>query len=243
VIVRADGLTKRFGDLLVLRDVSLSLSMGEHLAVLGPSGCGKTTLLRILLGLEEPTSGTMEGSLSRAGYLPQETLLFPWKTLIENLELPLEVRGIRREERRQAVEGHLERFGLLGFETSFPHELSGGMRQRAALLRSLLTGADAFVLDEPFGALDTLTRHRLQEWFMRLLHEVGQAIVFVTHDVDEAIVLSDRMVLLTERPASVLGEVPVDLAMEDRESRYKETFGAVRTQAMERIQRGATDVQ
>ena len=240
MIVRAERLAKRFGDLLVLRDISLSLSEGDRLAVLGPSGCGKTTLLRILLGLEKATSGFVEGTLSRAGYLPQESLLFPWKTLLQNLELPLELQGTGREARRRAVEDHLERFGLHGFEGAFPSELSGGMRQRAALLRALLTGATTFVLDEPFGALDTLTRHRLQDWLSALLREVGQAAVFVTHDVDEAIVLSDRAILLSERPAAVLGELTVALTPDDRANRYGEPFGAARASVMNLIRQGAS---
>jgi len=235
VIVRAVGLTKRFGDLDVLRDISLSLSEGERLAILGPSGCGKTTLLRILLGLESASSGSIESSLPRSGYLPQETLLFPWKTVMENLELPLQVRGERKDERQVSIRSRLPRFGLEGFGGSYPHELSGGMRQRAALLRALLAGATSLVLDEPFGALDTLTRYQLQVWLSDLLDELQQTLLFVTHDLDEAILLSERVLVLSGRPASVAGSYASTLEREERVNRFGRPFSEARERLLRLI--------
>jgi len=235
VRIRAEGLSKRFGELEVLRDVLLTVENAEHVAILGPSGCGKTTLLRILLDLEEPTSGRVDGRLARAGYLPQDALLFPWKRLLDNVALPMQIAGVDRETRRQAVLDRLPRFGLAGFEKAYPQELSGGMRQRAALLRAVLTGADSLVLDEPFGALDTLTRHRLQDWLAALSTELPGTLLFVTHDLDEAIVLARRVVLLSERPATVVGEVAVELTVEARRDRLGPGFSGVRDEVMRRI--------
>lgn len=241
MIVEAKGLFKRFGELQVLRDLSLRIAEGDHMALLGPSGCGKTTLLRILLGLASHDEGTVSSSLSRAGYLPQDALLFPWKTVMANLELPMQIAGTGSEERQRAVRDKLERFGLRGFEAAFPHELSGGMRQRAALLRAVLAGAESLVLDEPFGALDTLTRHRLQQWLLDLVVELDQTLVFVTHDVDEAVILAKRVVLLTERPASVLGERMIHLNADARRSRHARGFAEARDDLLRLILREDQD--
>jgi len=230
---------KRFGDLEVLRDVSLTLGERETVALLGPSGCGKTTLLRIILGLERADEGRVMGALDRAGYLPQGGLLFPWKTVIENAALPLQIRGVDRATRRAAVAEHLPAFGLIGFETAYPHELSGGMVQRVALLRALMTGCPVLVLDEPFGALDVLTRHRMQDWLAELIGRLDRAMLFVTHDLEEAIALAERIVILSARPASVLGERPIRLARVERTDRLGRPFLAARDRLLSLIQGGA----
>jgi len=235
------GIRKRFGDLEVLRDVSLRLGDREAVALLGPSGCGKTTLLRILLGLEPADEGEITGALDRAGYLPQGGLLLPWKTVTENAELPLQIRGVDRAERRAAVAEQLPAFGLVGFENAFPHELSGGMQQRVALLRALLTGCPVLVLDEPFGALDVLTRHRMQDWLAELLERLDRTMLFVTHDIEEAVALAKRVVVLTDRPATVLGERRVALAARDGAARLGETFLATRDGLLQLIREGSTD--
>jgi len=235
------GIRKRFGDLEVLRDVSLRLGDREAVALLGPSGCGKTTLLRILLGLEPADEGEITGALDRAGYLPQGGLLLPWKTVTENAELPLQIRGVDRAERRAAVAEQLPAFGLVGFENAFSHELSGGMQQRVALLRALLTGCPVLVLDEPFGALDVLTRHRMQDWLAELLERLDRTMLFVTHDIEEAVALAKRVVVLTDRPATVLGERRVALAARDRAARLGETFLATRDGLLQLIREGSTD--
>jgi len=233
--------SKRFGDLEVLRGVSLHLGQRERVALLGPSGCGKTTLLRILLGLEAADTGKIEGRLDRAGYLPQGGLLFPWKTVIENAELPLQIRGVDRTERRAAIAEQLPAFGLDGFETAYPHELSGGMQQRVALLRALTTGSPVLVLDEPFGALDVLTRHRMQDWLAELLERLDRTMLFVTHDLEEAVALAERVVVLTDRPAKVLGDRSIKLTPSERTGRLGDPFLAARDRLLSLIREGSVD--
>jgi len=239
MIVAAENVAKSFGKLEVLRDVSLHAGQGEQIGLLGPSGCGKTTLLRILLGLESPDRGSVAGGLSRAGYLPQNALLFPWKTLLENVELPLQIGRVPRDRRRSAVRERLHRFGLAGFENAYPHELSGGMKQRAGLLRAVLGGDVPLVLDEPFGALDTLTRHDLQQWMCDLMSELPRTLLFVTHDLEEAIVLAERVVVLSERPAHVSGELSIDLSRSDRAARWGSAFTQAKDALMHLIVEGA----
>lgn len=231
---------KSFGDVHVLRDVSLTADDGEIVGILGPSGCGKTTLLRILLGLETADAGVVTGPLEQAGYLPQEGLLLPWKTVLGNAELPLALQRMRSRERRDRVRQLLSDFGLEDFERSYPHEISGGMRQRAALLRAVLTGSPVLVLDEPFGALDTVTRHRLQDWLADLARHLRRTVLFVTHDLDEAVVLSERVVILSQRPASVLGGEHVALNLAQRRDRLGTPFLASRDRLLARLQAGWT---
>ncbi len=206
-ILGAQRLFKSFGGLAVLNGVSFEMAPLEHLAVVGPSGCGKTTLLRILLGLEAWDQGDLTRHYPHAGYLPQGGMLLPWKTVVENVELPLELAGMEKVKRRRVVCERLEPFGLLGFEHAYPRELSGGMAQRAALLRTLFTGAPILFLDEPFGALDTITRQHLQDWLAGVAGLCDRTLLLVTHDIDEALVLCQRVVVLSPRPASVRGEV------------------------------------
>jgi ABC-type nitrate/sulfonate/bicarbonate transport system ATPase subunit len=239
-LVSTSRLAKRFGDLEVLRSVSVTVEEGELVGLLGPSGCGKTTLLRILLGLETYDAGHVSAPLGRAGYLPQEGLLLPWKTVLGNAVLPLEVQGVAPAERRSRARELLPAFGLEGFEKSYPHEISGGMRQRAALLRAVLTGSPALVLDEPFGALDTLTRHRLQDWLADLARRLGRTVLFVTHDLEEAVVLSERVIVLSPRPAVVLGEEAIALSLGERHDRLGRVFLSARDRLLGRLQEGWT---
>jgi len=231
-VLEATGISKSYADLEVLRNVSLSLDERERVALLGPSGCGKTTLLRILLGLEAADRGTLRGSLDRAGYLPQDGLLFPWMTVIRNAELPQEIRSVPRRIRRAAVRDMLDDFGLAGFGNAYPHELSGGMRQRAALLRAVMTGCSVLVLDEPFGALDTQTRHRMQDWLANLLTHLERTLLFVTHDLDEALALAGRIVVLSERPGRVRGALHVALRSDERKVRMGKPFIAARSRLL-----------
>lgn len=222
--LKVTGLAKRFGDLEVLHNIDFTLGEAESLAILGPSGCGKTTLLRILLGLEAADAGSFSPTLDRAGYLPQGSLLFPWKRTMENIELPMQLQGLAREERRSRIRSHLSIFGLEGFESSYPFELSGGMRQRVALLRAVMAGARTLILDEPFGALDTVTRHRLQDWLAGVIEQLACSVIFVTHDLEEAVVLSHRVLVLSERPASILGVLKSELSSQDRVDRMSSKF-------------------
>jgi ABC-type nitrate/sulfonate/bicarbonate transport system ATPase subunit len=204
--------TKRFGDVVAADGVSLEARPGEVCALLGPSGCGKTTLLSMIAGLLAPDSGSIaiggeRPAPGRAGYMFQKDLLFPWLRLADNVALPLTSRGVRASEARKRALEHFEAFGLAGFERAWPKELSGGMRQRAALLRTLLASSDLVLMDEPFGALDAITRTELRAWLSARLSEAGATAILVTHDVAEAVELADRIYVLTPRPARVSGAV------------------------------------
>ncbi len=198
--------------------ISLSVREGEFLSIVGPSGCGKSTLFNILTGLIPPSSGEvlLDGEpttelLGRVGYMPQKDLLMPWRSVIDNVILGQELQGVSRERARTRARAEFPRFGLQGFEDHWPAQLSGGMRQRAALLRTLLTDREILLLDEPFGALDALTRQGMQGWLLDIWSAESKTIILITHDVEEAVFLSDRIVVLTGRPGRVATEVTVDL--------------------------------
>ncbi len=216
--LEARSISKDFGPLAALADVSLTLGAGEFVSVVGPSGCGKTTLLRILAGLLEPGGGRvlLDGDeqrelLGRIGYMPQDDLLMPWRTTLDNVTLGLELAGVERAQARRRARAELERFGLAGFERHWPRALSGGMRQRAALLRTFLAGRDVLLLDEPFGALDALTREELREWLLEVWESDRKTILLVTHDVEEAVFLSDRVYVMSGRPGRIRATVEVPL--------------------------------
>ena len=234
-VLQAEGLDKSYGSLRVLDGVSFAVEEGESLALLGPSGCGKSTLFRLLLGLEPHDSGRVVRNFSYPGYLPQGGLLFPWKTLLQNAELPLELKGVPRRKRRETVFRRLEPFGLQGFANYYPGQLSGGMRQRAALLRTVLAGAEVLFLDEPFGALDMMTRMRLQDWILPLLDEIGRTILLITHDPEEALLLCGRILLLSERPASVRGHVESQAEESGSKSRTGRQFFQAKARLLEII--------
>jgi len=202
----------------VLDDISLHVAKGEFVSIIGPSGCGKSTLLHIIAGLEQPDKGVvkMDGDpstprLGHIGYMQQRDLLLSWRTVLDNVILGLELQGMPRVEARKKALELTETFGLKGFEKQYPFVLSGGMRQRAAFLRSVLLNQDVMLLDEPFGALDAMTRSHMQEWLLELWRSLGNTIIQVTHDVDEALMLSDRVYVLSPRPARVISTLNVDL--------------------------------
>ncbi len=202
----------------VLADINLSVEEGEFICIIGPSGCGKTTLFNILVGLDRPDEGEIilkeeyiTCTRGHIAYMPQKDLLFPWRTIIENLLLGVEIsRGDLKAARKEA-EDLIPLFGLEGFADSYPDQLSGGMRQRAALLRTVLTHHDILALDEPFGALDALTRSKMQEWILSIQAELNKTILFVTHDIEEAITLADRVIVLNGRPSTITKELKVEL--------------------------------
>jgi ABC-type nitrate/sulfonate/bicarbonate transport system ATPase subunit len=218
--LEARGVSKRYGELAVLADVSIELEAGEFVAVVGPSGCGKSTLLKILAGLLVADAGEVllpdrrrqHGLLGRVGYMPQDDLLMPWRTTLDNVTLGLELAGVARREARARARVELGRFGLEGFERHWPRTLSGGMRQRAALLRTFLAGRDVLLLDEPFGALDALTREELREWLLEVWESDRKTILLVTHDVEEAVFLADRVYVMSARPGRIRAVVDVSLA-------------------------------
>jgi ABC-type nitrate/sulfonate/bicarbonate transport system ATPase subunit len=195
--------------LSALADVSLDVGAGETVAVVGPSGCGKTTLLELVCGLQAPDAGTVRAA--PAVLMPQRDLLLPWLSAIDNAALALRVSGTSRAQARERAHPLFAAFGLEGFEHARPHELSGGMRQRVAFLRTLLSGKPVLCLDEPFGALDALTRREMQDWLAGALEREPRTVLLVTHDVEEAAMLADRIVVLSPRPGRVVAEVPVEL--------------------------------
>ena len=213
-----EGLVKAYADLPVLDGVSLAVAPGEFVAVVGPSGCGKSTLFDVVAGLEPPDAGRVlvdgaeaTGRTDAFAYMPQQDLLFPWRTVLDNTTLGLEVAGVRRRAARERARPLFAEFGLDGFEGARPDELSGGMRQRAALLRTVVQERPVLLLDEPFGALDALTRTEMQLWLSRMHTRFAWTVVLVTHDVREAVLLADRVVVLAPRPTSVRRVVGVDL--------------------------------
>ncbi|TAK23308.1 MAG: ABC transporter ATP-binding protein [Chloroflexota bacterium] len=204
------------GVVRALRDVTLSVRRGEFVSIVGPSGCGKSTLFSIVAGLATPSEGdalfdgrSIVGRPGTVAYMPQKDLLMPWLRTIDNAALPLELAGMSRAEARTQAGSLFRRFGLAGFERHWPSELSGGMRQRASLLRTFLRRSDAVLLDEPFGALDALTRSSMHEWLQDVWSDDHPAVLFVTHDVDEALFLSDRVLTMSPRPGRILADTPV----------------------------------
>jgi ABC-type nitrate/sulfonate/bicarbonate transport system ATPase subunit len=247
------GLAKRFADagdqdggVLALDGVDLWAGEHEFVSLVGPSGCGKSTLLDILAGLTRPTAGSVELDgrpadrlLGEIGYMPQQDLLMPWRTLLDNTILGLEVAGESKRVARQRALAEFARFGLDGFERHYPAALSGGMRQRAALLRTFLAGREIMLLDEPFGALDALTRLEMQEWLLGVWGASGKCIVFVTHDVEEAVFLSDRVYAMSPRPGRV--ELVVDIELPRPRSLEITTDGqfvALKAQLLAQLHRG-----
>lgn len=234
--IRVKGVTKSFageaGKLEVLAPISFAAEWGTWTTILGPSGCGKTTILRILAGLLDPDDGVVSigdaaGSSGRTAYLPQRDTLLPWRTALDNAILASEIEGRPLAEARAEAVQLLGHFGLSGFERLYPSQLSGGMRQRLALIRTFLARRNILLLDEPLGALDPLTRATLQDWLLSVWTELGKTILLVTHDVEEALLLSDRVLVMTERPASLSRDVRVELPRpRDRAStRLAETKG------------------
>jgi ABC-type nitrate/sulfonate/bicarbonate transport system ATPase subunit len=201
--------TRRYGALTALAGIDLDLRAKAVTAVVGPSGCGKSTLLELVAGLQEPDEGELHRQPS--AYMPQRDLLLPWRDALGNAALALECRGVSRAEARRRAAPLFERFGLTEFEQMRPAALSGGMRQRVAFLRTLLQGRPVLLLDEPFGALDAITRADLREWLAAALEEEPRTVLLVTHDVEEAIFLADRIVVLSPRPGRVVADFEVDL--------------------------------
>jgi NitT/TauT family transport system ATP-binding protein len=201
-----------------LENINLHVEEGEFLAILGPSGCGKTTLLRMMAGLEQPSRGVItengepvEGPSINRGFVFQQYSLFPWRTVLDNVVFGPEVRGIEKEERYHMAGEYTELVGLSSFQNSYPHELSGGMKQRVAIARALVNDPKTLLMDEPFGALDVQTRHNLQEELVRIWQRELKTIVFVTHNVDEAIFMADRVVVLSNSPGKVINNFDIEL--------------------------------
>jgi ABC-type nitrate/sulfonate/bicarbonate transport system ATPase subunit len=199
--------------------VSLTIPDGRLVSLIGPSGCGKSTLFSVIAGLLRPTTGDVladgESIVRRPGhvaYMLQKSLLLPWRTIIDNIVLAAEVRGVSKRESIARAQPLIEHYGLGGFEQHYPHELSGGMRQRASLLRTMLYDRDVVLLDEPFGALDAQTRLLMQSWLLQVWSDLGKTILFVTHDIDEAIYLSDEIYVFSARPGRIKAHIKIPLS-------------------------------
>lgn len=221
-----------------LRDITIKIEEGEFVSLIGPSGCGKTTLLRIISGLEVPSKGNflidgeeVKEPWSRVGLVFQEFALFPWRTVIDNIEFGLEMKGVPGKERKIKAQEYITRFGLESFESQYPKELSGGMKQRVAIARTLVNDPRVILMDEPFGALDSQTRISQEEFLLQLWERTGKTILFVTHNVDEALCLSQKVIGFSQRPGRVKKIFPVDLSY-PRDSSSAE-FNSLRREIMD----------
>lgn len=214
--LQAEGVAKSYDGRTILEDVSLSLGQGELVSLVGASGGGKTTLFNVLSGLEPPDRGRVllngedvTGAPGQISYMLQRDLLLPHKKVLDNAALPLVIRGREKREARAEAAAWFPQFGLEGTEELYPAQLSGGMRQRAALLRTFLGSRGVALLDEPFSALDALTKRELHQWFMGMMDRLDLAVLFITHDIDEAVLLSDRVLVLSGRPGRVAAQAPI----------------------------------
>jgi ABC-type nitrate/sulfonate/bicarbonate transport system ATPase subunit len=223
--IQIEKVCRSFGAVEVLREISLNIRRGEFVAVVGPSGCGKTTLLNLLSGYDHPSSGVISRE-GRVRMVYQQDGLFPWLTVEENIALGLRQIGDEKERGRQVAE-MINLIRLKGFENHYPHQLSGGMRQRVELARALAGDSDILLLDEPFSALDYLTRLRMRQELARLLRERPRTVALVTHDIEEAAQLADRVIVLTERPAQIRFELSI-AAPRPRDLTHPEVVGAMR---------------
>jgi ABC-type nitrate/sulfonate/bicarbonate transport system ATPase subunit len=220
-LLTLSNVSKTFGNTQALRDLNVSIQPGEFVTVIGPSGCGKSTLFNMVAGLDEPDAGgklnflgkdiNARSLLGKVSFMPQRDLLLPWRTVIDNAILAVEMEGTRRADARRIAQAMLPEFGLAGFENQYPHQLSGGMRQRVALMRTFMFERDLMLLDEPFGALDALTRAMMQRWLLDVWQKHRRTVLFITHDIDEAIFLGDRVLVMTSRPGRIKLEQKVEL--------------------------------
>ena len=216
-LIAVKGLTRRYGAVTALDHVNLTIASGALVAIVGPSGCGKSTLLRILAGLMPPTEGEawlqgsrIEGPRRDIGVVFQTPVLFPWRSVLDNVLLPVDVQRLGRETMRATAMDLLRMVGLEGFETHLPNQLSGGMQQRAALVRALIHDPSVLLMDEPFGALDAMTREQMNVELQRIWLERRKTIVFVTHSVGEAVFLADRVVVMSPRPGRIVDTLDID---------------------------------
>lgn len=217
-VISLKNITKSFDGNIILKDISIDVNRGEFVSILGPSGCGKSTLFNIITGLVNKDSGSIS-VLGDIGYMQQKDLLLPWKTIMENVVLPLDIKGLNKKGSREKAAKYIELMGLSGYEDKYPYELSGGMKQRASFLRTFLSSEEIMLLDEPFGALDSITRENLQKWILDMKKAVERTILFITHDIEEAVFLSDSIYVLGSKPGIVKKRIDLDFYKNDKEKR------------------------
>ncbi|HDR8182897.1 TPA: ABC transporter ATP-binding protein [Bacillus thuringiensis] len=240
-ILQFHNVSFHYDEKLIINELNASIQDKEFVSIIGPSGCGKSTLFRLITGLEEASTGRIELTETKShpvGYMPQKDMLLPWRTIIENAALPLECQGVQKKEAQIKAKELLHKFGLQGYETKYPKDLSGGMRQRVSFIRTLLTGGEILLLDEPFSALDALTKASLQEWLFEQWKEWEKTILFITHDVEEALFLSNRILVVEQQPITTLTErvVPLD-RNRTRKDLYKPEVLALKDELLSMLQR------
>lgn len=218
------NITMRFSGQPVIQNISIAADQGELVSLLGVSGSGKTTLFNCIAGIYQPAEGQVfldgeeiTGTTGRISYMLQKDLLLPYKTIEDNVGLPLVIRGVTKKEARKQVSPHFEEFGLEGTQKQYPGELSGGMRQRAALLRTYMFSDNVALLDEPFSALDTITKGKMHRWYLDVMEKIHLTTLFITHDINEAILLSDRIYIMTGKPGEIRDEIRIATPRGERE--------------------------
>jgi ABC-type nitrate/sulfonate/bicarbonate transport system ATPase subunit len=238
------NVSKSFDGREIIKDISIELHKGEIVCLLGVSGCGKTTLFNVISGLIKPDGGRVflegedvTGTPGKISYMLQKDLLLPYRTIEDNVALPLLIKGTKKKEARAQVDGYFDEFGLQGTQKKYPNQLSGGMRQRAALLRTYMFSQSVALLDEPFSALDTITKSSIHTWYLNVMEQIHLSTLFITHDIDEAILLSDRIYLLTGKP----GRITEEIIIEEPKPRAKDfnltpEFLAYKRRILEQIQ-------
>jgi NitT/TauT family transport system ATP-binding protein len=243
--VKLERISKHFDELVAIDNLNLSVAEDEFVCILGPSGCGKTTVLRLIAGLDTPTSGEIfedgkkvMGPGPDRGMVFQEFDLFPWRTVMKNVEFGLEIKGVPKEERRRIAQKFIDLVNLEGFEDAYPKELSGGMKQRVGIARALANEPNVLLMDEPFGSLDAQTRNIMQKELLRICEKTILTIIFVTHSVDEAVYLADRIVVLTARPGSVKSIIPIELP--HPRDRAGEEFAKIRHEVLNVLEEEVT---
>lgn len=216
-ILSVNSVKKSFGDKTIIEDASLSLKKGELISLLGVSGAGKTTLFNCISGIIKPEEGNIvlngediTGRPGKVSYMLQKDMLLEYKKIIDNVSLPLLLAGTKKKQAREEAQKHFEEFGIAGTENMYPCELSGGMRQRAALLRTYLASSGVALLDEPFSALDTITKSQMHKWYLAVMEKIDLSTIFITHDIDEAILLSDRILILSGAPGKITNEIVIE---------------------------------
>lgn len=205
-LITLNRIEKKYGNVEVLKDISIHINKGEFVSILGPSGCGKSTLFNIVTGLIPQDGGEVKVN-GTIGYMQQKDLLLPWKTIMENVALPLILKRVDKKVWEEKVRKYLPIVGLEGYEDKYPSELSGGMKQRASFLRTLMASEDIMLLDEPFASLDSITKGNMQKWLLEMKSKLNNTILLITHDIDEALFLSDRIYVLSSKPAEIKTEM------------------------------------